>query len=72
MERTFTLKSSLPWLVQLRPEEVTLGARQARPIAIAFDALAAPVGIYEALVYINNEDDTNEDCYRVRVKVVSL
>ena len=71
-ERTFHLRSTLPWLVQVRPEVIRLGPGAARPLAVAFDALEAKPGVYEALLFFNNEEDRTEDCYRVRVSVLEL
>lgn len=67
--RTFSLRSNQSWLVQFTPTRLQMPGGATRPVGMTFDARAATVGIIDVLVFVNDEEDRTEECFRVRVRI---
>ncbi len=67
--RTFTLRSNQPWLVHFTPPRLQMPAGATRPVGMTFDARAATVGIVDALVFVNDDEDKTEECFKIRVRI---
>jgi len=69
-ERVFFLRASQPWLVRFRPDRLDLPAGARRAIGLTFDGREAATGSQDVLIFINDEDDKNEECFKVKIRVV--
>ena len=67
--RTFVLRSSNPGLVRFGAQKILIPALQQRSLSLQISAAQTSPGIKDVLVFINDDADRNEDCYRVRVHV---
>lgn len=67
--RTFTLRCNQPWLMHFTPPRLQLPAGATRPIGLTFDARAATTGLLDVLVFVNDEEDKTEECFKVRVRI---
>lgn len=67
--RTFVLRCNQPWLVHFTPPRLQLPAGATRPVGITFDARAATTGIVDVLVFVNDEEDKTEECFKIRARV---
>lgn len=67
--RTFTLRSNQPWLATFTPQRLSLPAGATRPLGMTFDARAATTGILDVLVFVNDEEDKTEECFKCRVRI---
>lgn len=65
--RTFTLRSNQPWLVHFTPQRMQLPAGATRPLGLTFDGRAATTGVLDVLVFVNDEEDRTEECFKVRM-----
>ncbi len=67
--RTFTLRSNQPWLVHFTPQRLQMPAGATLPLGLTFDGRAATTGILDVLVFVNDEEDKTEECFKVRVRI---
>jgi hypothetical protein len=67
--RKFILRSSNPSLVSFASHEVSVPALEQRNLGLQVSAVGASSGMKHVLVFINDEEDRNEECYKVRVHV---
>jgi nephrocystin-4 len=73
--RTFNLRCTHPLLLHFRPDKLDLPAGGSRPMGLTFEPAEDWVraqrgtkgGPAEVLVFINDEDDATEECFRIRV-----
>ena len=74
--RTFHLRCTHPLLMHFRPERLDLDAQGTRPMGLTFEPAeeweramraAGETGPAEVLVFINDEEDKTEECFRIRV-----
>lgn len=76
--RTFHLRCTHPLLLHFRPDSLHLPAGGSRPMGLTFEpaedweratrgAGGVRGGPAEVLVFINDEDDATEECFRIRV-----
>jgi len=72
--RAFYLRCTHPLLLHFRPDRLDLPANGSRPMGLTFEpaeAWAAVTrgggGAAEVLVFINDEEDATEECFRIRV-----
>ena len=76
--RTFHLRCTHPLLLHFRPDRLDLPAGGSRPMGLTFEpaedweratrgAGGVRGGPAEVLVFINDEDDATEECFRIRV-----
>jgi nephrocystin-4 len=68
--RTFFLRTSHPWLVHFRPSRLELPSGSRRPVGLTFDGRGAPTGSEDVLIFVNDEEDKNEECFKIRLKIV--
>jgi len=68
--RVFSVRSTHPWLLHIKPERLDLPGSAKRPVGLTFDGRASPASTEDVLIFINDEDDKNEECFRVRVRVL--
>lgn len=68
--RTFLFRASHPWLVRFRPEHLELPGGAKRPVGLTFDGRGAATGPEDVLVFINDEDDKNEECFKIKLRIV--
>lgn len=67
--RMFTLRCNQPWLVTFTPPRLQLPAGATRPLGITFDARAASPGTIDVLVFVNDDEDKTEECFKIRARV---
>jgi nephrocystin-4 len=67
--RKFMLRSSNAALVTFRDQVVSIPALEQRNLCLQVRAAHASPGMKDVLVFINDEEDRNEECYRIRVHV---
>jgi len=76
--RSFYLRSTHPWLVTFRPERLDLPPHGSKHVGLTFAApdhrvAAAAAALdgaaVEVLVFINDDEDKNEECFRIRVDI---
>ena len=67
--RKYRLRSSNTTLVTVATPELAIPALEQRNLGLRVDATCASAGTQDVLVFVNDEDDRNEDVYRVRVHV---
>jgi nephrocystin-4 len=67
--RVFTLRSNQPWLVNFTPPKMELPPSATRPIGVILDGRRARPGTVDVLVFVNDEDDKSEECFKIRVRV---
>lgn len=67
--RKYLVRSSNIALVSVATPEVAVPALEQRNLGLRVDATRACAGTQDVLVFVNDEDDRNEDCYRVRVHI---
>ena len=74
--RTFHLRCTHPLLMHFRPERLDLDAQGTRPMGLTFEPAeeweramraAGETGPAEVMVFINDEEDKTEECFRIRV-----
>ena len=80
--RAFYLRCTHPLLLHFRPERLDLPANGSRPMGLTFEpaeewAVAAKGGggangPTDVLVFINDEEDATEECFRVRVNANTI
>lgn len=74
--RRFFLRSTHPGLVMFRPDVLELGPNAMRPVGVTLEAAedwggaALKAGMTEVLVFVNDDTDTNEECFRLRVRFI--
>ena len=67
--RKFILRSSNASLVSFASPEVSIPALEQRNLGLQVNSAHTGVGMKDVLVFINDEEDRNEECYRIRVHV---
>jgi nephrocystin-4 len=67
--RKFKLSTSHPDIVSLSAHELSVPALDHRNIGLQIKATSPKSGAVDAFIFINDEDDRAEECYRVRVHV---
>ena len=68
-ERALTLSTSRDDLLTFKERRIKFGAHEQRTLALKFLPRALP-GFAEIYVFINNENDTNEETFALRVHYV--
>lgn len=69
--RIFSLSTNVPWLLSFQPTTLELPPRATRPLALLFDGRAAQgAAALQVLVFVNDEQDREEECMEVAVTVV--
>ena len=74
--RRFFLRSTHPGLVHFRPDVLEMGPGATRPVGVTLEAArewgaaVGKAGVTEVLVFVNDETDTNEECFRLRVNFI--
>ncbi|GMH42847.1 hypothetical protein BSKO_10766 [Bryopsis sp. KO-2023] len=67
--RSFYFRSNMPWLITPKPQRLDLPARGVGFVGLEFDSKGARSGQKEALLFVNDDDDKSEECYKIRVDV---
>ncbi len=67
--RSFHLASNTPWLLSCHPATLELPPGATKPLGLVFDARQAAPGVVDVLLFINDEDDRNEECWSIRVLI---
>jgi nephrocystin-4 len=67
--RKFVLGCSNPRLIKFSHAELDIPAQGQRNIGIQVCSQYEAPGIKDVLIFINDEDNRNEECYKVRVHV---
>jgi hypothetical protein len=65
--RTFQLRSSRPQLVKFTSPSLEIPGQQERNLGIQIDARGATAGLKDVLVFVNDSEDRNEDCYKIQI-----
>ena len=72
--RLFTVKTSHPHLLTFKEERMEMMPHEIRFVAICFDASGARGGIagrHQVLLFVNDEEDRNEECFRIDLTVLT-
>ncbi|KAK3261699.1 hypothetical protein CYMTET_29407 [Cymbomonas tetramitiformis] len=69
--RSFYLRSTHPWLLAFQPERLDIAENATARVGLSFEVADRQVTKFanymEVLVFINDEEDKNEECFRIRV-----
>ena len=65
--RVFRLRSSHPTLVKFTAAELDIPGQEDRNLGIQIDTRQASAGVTDVLVFVNDEEERNEDCFKIRV-----
>ena len=77
--RRFTLKTSHPQLLTFREDHLDMMPAEVRFVSMCFDTSGAArafrggglSGRHQVLVFVNDEEDRNEECYKIDLTVLS-
>lgn len=67
--KRFILGTSNPRLIKFSHRELEVPAEDQRNIGIQVNSTDESPGMKDVLIFINDEDNRNEECYKVRVHV---
>lgn len=70
MRRIFRLATNAPGFVTVTPATLELGPGAQAAVGLTFDGRGLAAGAVDVLLFINDTDDRNEDCYRISMRVV--
>ncbi|KAF5838521.1 hypothetical protein DUNSADRAFT_2719 [Dunaliella salina] len=66
---TFTMRCNQPWLLQFTPTRLQLPGGATRPLGLTFDTRVATTGILDVLVFVNDEEERTEQCFKIWTRI---
>lgn len=67
--KRFILGTSNPRLIKFSHRDLEVPAEDQRNIGIQVNSTGQSPGMKDVLIFINDEENRNEECYKVRVHV---